>query len=143
MTSITIVGEKLANKDEAFIFIGPQSDCKNCKLKNICFNLKQYHQYKITTVRDKRHSCSVHAGDAIVIEVEELPIETTIDKKYTKGSVITYEKNDCDEQLCSYYDLCTNQALEPNKKYVITEILDDIPCSKGESIQQVTLKEKE
>ncbi len=33
MTSITIVGEKLANKDEEFIFIGPQNDCKNCKLK--------------------------------------------------------------------------------------------------------------
>jgi uncharacterized protein len=143
MTSITIVGEKLANKDEEFIFIGPQNDCKNCKLKNICFNLKQYHQYKITSVRDKRHSCSVHTGDAIVVEVDEQPIETTIEKKYTKGSVITYEKKECNEKLCLYYDLCTNKALEPDKKYLITDILDDIPCSKGESIQRVTLKEKE
>lgn len=143
MTSITIVGEKLANKDETFIFFGPQNDCKNCKLKNICFNLKQYHQYKITTVRDKRHSCSVHAGDAIVVEVDEQPIETTIEKKYTKGSVITYETKECNEKLCLYYDLCTNKALEPGKKYLITDILDDIPCSKGETIQRVTLKEKE
>lgn len=143
MTSITIIGEKLANKDEEFIFIGPQNDCKNCKLKNICFNLKQYHQYKITSVRDKRHSCSVHAGDAIVVEVDEQPIETTIEKKYTKGSVITYETKECNEKLCLYYDLCTNKALEPDKKYLITDILDDIPCSKGETIQRVTLKEKE
>jgi len=143
MTSITIIGEKLANKDEEFIFIGPQNDCKNCKLKNICFNLKQYHQYKITSVRDKRHSCSVHAGDAIVVEVDEQPIETTIEKKYTKGSVITYETKECNEKLCLYYDLCTNKALEPGKKYLITDILDDIPCSKGETIQRVTLKEKE
>ena len=140
MTSITIIGEKLANKDEEFIFIGPQNDCKNCKLKNICFNLKQYHQYKITSVRDKRHSCSVHAGDAIVVEVDEQPIETTIEKKYTKGSVITYETKECNEKLCLYYDLCTNKALEPGKKYLITDILDDIPCSKGETIQRVTLK---
>lgn len=143
MTSITIIGEKLANKDEEFIFIGPQNDCKNCKLKNICFNLKQYHQYKITSVRDKRHSCSVHAGDAIVVEVDEQPIETTIEKKYTKGSVITYETKECNEKLCLYYDLCINKALEPDKKYLITDILDDIPCSKGETIQRVTLKEKE
>ena len=143
MTSITIVGEKLAKKDEEFIFIGPQNDCKNCKLKNICFNLKQYYQYKITNIRDKRHSCIVHAGDAIVVEVEEQPIETSIDKKYTKGSVITYDDKECDEKLCANYDLCTNKALEPGKKYLITEILDVIPCSIGKSIQRVTLKEKE
>ena len=143
MTSITIVGEKLANNGEKFIFVGPQNDCKNCKLKNICFNLKQFHQYKITNVREKRHSCNVHEGDAIVVEVEEQLIETTIAKKYTKGSVITLEKKECDEIFCDYYDICTNKALETGKKYLITEILDEIPCSKGESIQRVTLKEKE
>jgi uncharacterized protein (UPF0179 family) len=143
MTTITIIGEKLAKKDEGFFFIGPQNDCKNCKLKNICFNLKQFYQYKITNIRDKRHSCSVHDGDAIVVEVEEQPIETSIDKKYTKSSVITYEENDCDAQLCVYYDICTNKALKTGKKYVITDILDVIPCPKGESIQRVTLKERD
>lgn len=143
MTSITIIGEKLAKKDEEFIFIGPQSDCKNCKLKNICFNLKQYHRYKITNVRDKRHSCTVHDGDAIVVEVEEQPIETSIDKKYTKGSAITVEENECDEKLCSYYEVCTNKAVEPGKKYTITEVFETIPCLKERAIQRVTLLEKE
>ncbi len=143
MTSITIVGERLAIKDEEFIFIGPQNDCKNCKLKNICFNLKQYHPYKIINIRDKRHSCSVHDGDAIVVEVEEQPIETAIDKKYTKGSAITLDENECENQLCPYFDLCTNKALESGKKYTIADILETIPCPKGYSIQRVTLTEKE
>lgn len=142
MTSITIIGEKLAKKDEEFIFIGPQNDCKNCKLKNICFNLKQHHRYKITNVRDKRHSCLVHEGDAIVVEVEEQPIETAIDKKYTKGSAITLDRNDCDETLCPYFDLCTNKAVQPGKKYTIEKILETIPCGKGKSLQRVVLSEK-
>ena len=143
MTSITIVGEKLAQKDEEFIFIGPQNDCKNCKLKNICFNLKQYHRYKIINVREKRHSCTVHSGDAIVVEVEEQPIETAIDKKFTKGSAVTIEENECENSLCPHYELCSNKALEPGKKYTITEILEEIDCPKGESIQRVILSEKE
>ena len=143
MTSITIVGEKLAKKDEEFIFIGPQSDCKNCKLKNICFNLRQYHVYKITNVRDKRHSCTIHDGDAIVVEVEEQPLQAAIDKKYSEGSTITLEENDCEEKLCPYYDLCTNTALEPGKKYTISAIFETISCPKKESIQRVSLSEKE
>lgn len=142
MTSITIIGEKLAKKDEEFIFIGPQNDCKNCKLKNICFNLKQYHRYKITKVRDKRHSCTVHKGDAVVVEVEEQPIETVIDKKYTKGSAITLDEKECEDPLCPYFDICTNKALQPGKKYTIEKILDSIPCSKGKSLQRVILTEK-
>ena len=142
MSSITIIGENLASKDEEFIFMGPQSECRNCKLKNICFNLKQNHRYKIINVRDKRHSCNIHKGDAVVVEVECQPIETAIDKKYTKGSAITIEKQECDNELCSYYDLCTNKALTPGHKYTIIEILDAIPCEKGRSIQRVVLSEK-
>ena len=141
MSSITIIGEKLAKKDEEFVFIGPHSDCRNCKLKNICFNLKQYRQYKIKEVREKRHSCSVHDGDAVVVEVEEQDIETAIDKKYMKGSAITFEENDCDDELCPYFDLCTNKALQPGKKYTIETIVETIPCSKGKSLQKVILSE--
>ena len=143
MTSITIVGEKIAIKDEEFIFIGPKSDCRNCKLKNICFNLKQHHRYKITNVREKRHSCTVHEGDAIVVEVEEQPIETAIDKKFTKGSAVTIEENECDNSLCAYHELCSNKALENGKKYTIKAILEEIECPKGEPIQRVILSEKE
>jgi len=143
MTSITIIGEELAKKGEEFIFIGPQNDCKNCKLKNICFNLKPYHRYKIIKVRDKRHSCTIHKGDAIVVEVEEQPIRTAIDKKYTKGSAITIDQKECDEKLCQYYDLCTNKALKIGKKYTISKILEPITCPKGDSIQKVILSEKE
>ncbi len=141
MAQITIIGEKIAKKDEEFIFVGPQSDCKNCKLKNICFNLKMNYRYKIIAVRDKRHSCSVHEGDVIVVEVEEQPIETTIDEKFTQGSMFTFERKDCDESTCLYHDLCTNEALKPGKKYTISKVLESIPCSKGKSLKRVILSE--
>ncbi|MDG6219198.1 MAG: UPF0179 family protein [Candidatus Thermoplasmatota archaeon] len=141
MVQITIIGENLAKQGEEFVFLGPQGDCKKCKLKNICFNLKINHCYRIITVRDKHHSCDIHEGDAIVVEVEEQPIETAIDKKYTKGSAISIEKINCQDELCPYYEFCVNDALQPGKKYSILKVLETIPCSKNKSLQRVILSE--
>ena len=72
MALVTLIGERLADKDKEFIYIGPNNECKNCKLKTVCFNLKPGKKYKITKIRDKRHNCNIHAGNAIVVEVQEL-----------------------------------------------------------------------
>ena len=84
MPLVTLIGEKLAKENEEFIYIGPQNDCKNCKLKTVCFNLKQGGHYKITKVRDKRHSCSVHDGNAAVVEVQEITTVTNNKKENSK-----------------------------------------------------------
>ena len=50
MPLVTLIGEKLAIEDAEFTYLGPQNDCRNCKLKTVCFNLKPGRRYKITTV---------------------------------------------------------------------------------------------
>ena len=72
MPLVTLIGEKLAVENKEFIFLGPQSDCKNCKLKTVCFNLKQGGRYQILKVREKRHSCNVHEGCVAVVEVKKV-----------------------------------------------------------------------
>ena len=56
MVLVTLVGERLANEDEEFVYLGPNNECKNCKLKTVCFNLKPGRQYKIIKVREKQHN---------------------------------------------------------------------------------------
>jgi len=73
MPLVTLIGEKLANEGNKFIYLGPNNGCGKCKLKTVCFNLKQGKGYKITKIRDKRHGCDVHDGDVVVVEVQELP----------------------------------------------------------------------
>ena len=141
MALVTLIGEKIAEKDLEFIYLGPLNECKDCKLKNICFNLKPYHRYKITNIRNKRHSCSVHKGDVIVIEVEHQPIRTTIDKKYSKGSSTQMQLNTCDDILCDHYDLCHEPAMQNNKKYKIVNVVSSIDCPRGLNLQEVELSE--
>jgi uncharacterized protein (UPF0179 family) len=93
MPLVTLIGEKLAKNEAEFIYIGPNNECRNCKLKTVCFNLKIGRKYKITNIRDKRHNCNVHEGTVAVVEVQEMPIITAIEKKYSEGSKIKINNN--------------------------------------------------
>ena len=141
MVLVTLIGEKIAEKDLEFTYLGPLNECKDCKIKNICFNLKPYYKYKIRNIRNKRHSCSIHKGDVVVVEVEQLPILTTIDKKYSKGSITQIHPNTCDDVLCDHYNLCHEPSLQKNKKYKITNVLSTIDCPQGLKLQEVELSE--
>ena len=112
-----------------FIYLGANNECRNCKLKTVCFNLKIHREYKINNVRDKKHNCNIFDGRAVVVEVEELPITTTIDKKLSKGSITHIENKNCNNLGCKNYYICNNDAIKKDKKYKITKIFDeDIEC---------------
>jgi len=141
MPLVTLIGEKLAKEGTEFIYLGPNNECKSCKLKTVCFNLKPGKQYKITKIRDKQHNCNIHIGYAIVVEVQEKPIIAAIDKKLSEGSIAKIEKNECKQIECEHYELCHNRALKKDKKYKITKIYENIDCQLGHSLQKAELNE--
>jgi hypothetical protein len=142
MAQVTLIGEKLAEKDKEFIYLGPINECRNCKLKTVCFNLKPNRHYKIIKVRDKKHDCNVFEDSAVVVEVQELPIITLIDKKLSIGSKTIIDKKNCKSIGCQNYYLCNNQSLKKDKKYKITKIFGtSVDCPMGYILQKVELKE--
>jgi hypothetical protein len=142
MAQVTLIGEKLAEKEKEFIYLGPINECRNCKLKTVCFNLKPNRHYKIIKVRDKKHNCNVFEDGAVVVEVQELPIVTLIDKKLSIGSKTIIEKNDCKSIGCFHYTLCNNKVIKKEKKYKITKIFGkNIECPMGYNLQKAELKE--
>lgn len=128
MPLVTLIGEKLAKENTEFIYLGPQTDCKNCKLKTVCFNLKPGRHYKITKIRDKRHSCNVHDGTTAVIEVQELPVIAAIDKKLSEGDATKIENKECGNIGCAHFELCSNIFLKKDKNYKIAKIYEEIDC---------------
>lgn len=141
MALVTLIGERLAKKNDEFMYLGPNNDCRNCKLKTVCFNLKPGRSYKITKVRDKKHNCNTHEGTAVVVEVEKQPILTAIDKKHTEGSKADIEKIDCNNIGCEYYDLC-KMNIQKDKKYVIKKIHGDINCPIGHQLQKAEIDDE-
>ena len=139
MPLVTLIGEKLAKKNNEFIYLGPNNECRNCKLKTVCFNLKKGRKYRIINIRDKRHNCSVHEGNVAVVEIQELPIVTTADRKIMEGTKQKLEPKNCIHIGCNYYDLCNNPAIQKDKECKIEKTLGEINCPIGRELQKVEI----
>jgi len=143
MPLVTLIGEKLAKEENMFTYLGPNNECRNCKLKTVCFNLKPGRNYKITKVRDKRHNCNVHEGTAAVVEVQEMPILTAIDKKISQGSKAKIDNKECQNIGCINYDLCSIIInLNKDKNYKVVKIFESIECPIGYELQKAELSEE-
>ena len=141
MPLVTLIGEKLAKKETEFTYLGPNNECRNCKLKTVCFNLKPGRKYKIKNVRDKRHNCNVHEGTAAVVEVQEMPILVAIDKELSEGSKTKIKETNCRSIGCVNYELCCF-ILQKDKEYKITKIYEVIDCPNGLELQKAEIVEE-
>jgi uncharacterized protein (UPF0179 family) len=141
MVLVTLVGEQLAVEGEEFTYLGSNSECRNCQLKTVCFNLKPGRNYRITKLRDKYHKCNIHEGKVIVVEVEELPLTVAVTKDLSKGTTTTVEKKDCKNIGCDSYDICTNTALQNGKTYTITKVYEKIKCPKHYELYKVDVSD--
>jgi hypothetical protein len=137
MTFVTLIGKKLAHKGAEFVYVGVPSRCRECRLKTVCSNPKEGRRYRITKVRGKHHDCELHDEGVVPVEIEQLPIETTIPSEGTKGTEVTYHEVECNNIGCERYDICHPGVTE--KKYRILEVLDDVDCPEGYDLKLVLL----
>ena len=132
MAMLTVMGDKLAKKGLIFIYNGPSSECKDCKVKNICFHLEKGSRYKIVGVRDVKHDCKLHENGVRIIEVEKVPVPAALDKKQAmEGSTITLILPNCRDMGCKSRDLCFAIGLESKKRYKVAKVKKKLKCSKG------------
>jgi uncharacterized protein (UPF0179 family) len=137
MVLVTLVGEQLAVEGEEFTYLGSNSECRNCQLKTVCFNLKPGRKYRITRLRDKHHECGVHEGQVVVVEVEELPLTVAITKEIIEGATTTVEKKECKNIGCDSFEICTSTALQNEKIYTVKKMYGKIECPKHHVLYKV------
>jgi uncharacterized protein (UPF0179 family) len=137
---LTVIGKRLAKENLTFTFIRPLSNCKECKVKNICFHLEKGRRYRILDVRDVLHECPVHEEGVVVIEVEEVFRDAAISKKRAiEGSTITIELPKCGERGCVNYRLCFPTGIESGQKKKVVKVGDEVDCPTGDDMVSVEL----
>jgi uncharacterized protein (UPF0179 family) len=141
MVLVTVVGESQCKKGFEFVFGGPLADCRDCKVKNVCFHLEQNRWYKVTEIRDVHHECKIHEGGVRVVEVEKIPIQAAIPSRGAlEGSMITYEESDCDRIGCANFRLCSPFGPGEGVRYQISKVLDtEVECPRGKSLKVVLM----
>jgi uncharacterized protein (UPF0179 family) len=142
MAIVTLIGENLAKKGMEFTYLGPIPECRDCKLRNACFNLEPGRAYRITNVRDTEHECKRHEGGKVrAVEVEKIPVEAAIPSKMAvEGSTIRFKAQECMNLGCPNYALCNPIGLKDGGKYRVKEIKRDVKCPDGASLKLVLLE---
>jgi uncharacterized protein (UPF0179 family) len=140
MVLVTVVGERQCRKGFEFVFSGPLSECRECKVKNVCFHLEPNRLYRVTTVRDVHHECKVHEEGVRVVEVEKLPTRTAMSSKAAiEGSMVTFEESDCELVGCPSYRICKPAGAAEGMRFRITSVEGEIECRKGKNLRIVLL----
>ncbi len=140
MVLITLVGETQARVGNRFYFMGPQTECKECRLKGVCFNLEPGRLYEVTSVRDTKHECNMHESGVRVVEVEKRPTLVCVPKKLAiEGSMITFEERNCARMGCDKWFQCHPICIESGEKLPVYEVIEDARCPIGDDLVVVKL----
>jgi len=79
MSTLTLVGTRLAEPGTEFVYRGEASGCTGCPYRDQCLTLTEGHRYRITDVRENASTldCAVHADGVRAVEVEGLWADAT------------------------------------------------------------------
>ncbi|HIJ00455.1 MAG TPA: UPF0179 family protein, partial [Candidatus Methanomethylophilaceae archaeon] len=126
---ITLIGKRQAKEGAHFIYLGPLSECKECRLRGVCLNMEQGALYEVTRLRDVTHDCDVHDEGVCVVEVEKKPRKITVPMKVAlEGGTITYDEPKCECVGCQNHRFCHPLGLRPGSKITITSLGKDVTC---------------
>jgi hypothetical protein len=141
MVLLTVIGRKQAKAGKEFTYMGPVADCKDCKVRNICFHLERGRRYRVVEIRDRNHQCPVHEEGVSVVQVEEIPTESVIPARIAiEGSTVSYECPRCRNRGCGSWALCFPQGMEPGMKRKVAKVGDRVDCRIGQSRVRVILE---
>ena len=140
MVLITLIGEAQARIGNRFYYLGSLTECKDCKLKGVCFNLEPGHLYEVKTLRDAMHDCEIHESKVRAVEVIKVPVSVAVPgKKAIDGSTITFETVKCDMIGCENYSYCHPAGIKDGMKMTIADVVGDVNCMINEKMVLVKL----
>ncbi|MFQ6124732.1 MAG: UPF0179 family protein [Candidatus Heimdallarchaeota archaeon] len=141
VSAITIVGSKMAKEGLQFIFSGPTTACKDCKLFRVCMtNLEPNRLYEITKVRAVDHKCSIHEDGVKTVEVIEPPQTLIVKSRLAiEGVILTWQPPgvDCSNLTCPHWDQCKTLLFRSGDRVRIVHKLEPISCMEGKQLALV------
>lgn len=129
MTTVTLIGTRLAEDGTEFVYHGESADCEGCPYRSQCLNLTDGRKYRVTAVRENASTleCAVHDTGVTAVEVEPTPIRANVaDTSAYAGSKVSLE-GPCPYTSCPSHELCEPPGASFDEAYRINEVLGEPP----------------
>lgn len=128
MSTVTLIGEHIAEAGMEFVYGGESEACEGCPYREQCLNLTEGRRYRVTKLRNSGTlECAVHASGVTAVEVEPAPVLANVasNAAYT-GSKIALD-GPCPYTECPSHEFCEPAGTSFDREYQITEVVGDPP----------------
>lgn len=130
MSTVTLIGRRLAESETEFVFHGEAPGCEGCPYRDQCLNLEEGVRYKITDVREggQELDCAVHAdGSVVAVEVERVGAEANVPARGAYAGSRVGMGGACPHTECPSHELCEPPGIDPQGEYRIESIEGEPP----------------
>lgn len=129
MTTVTLIGTRLADEGVEFVYRGESPDCEGCPYRSQCLNLTEGRKYRVTDVRENASTldCAVHDAGVTAVEVESTPVRANVAASSAyAGSKVSLE-GPCPHTSCPSHEYCEPAGAGFDEAFRIDEVLGEPP----------------
>ena len=129
MTTLTLVGERLAEPGTEFVYRGEASGCEGCPYRDQCLTLTEGRRYVVESVREDASTleCAVHADGVKAVEVDPAPFRANVAAESAFAGGKTGLEGPCPHTGCPSHEFCEPAGADFDETYRINEVLGDPP----------------
>ena len=129
MSTITLVGTRLAEPGQEFVYQGEASACEGCPYRDQCLNLSEGVRYQVTDVRDGAQTldCGVHDTGVTAVEVEPAGVTANVPARNAYAGSKASLAGPCPHTECPSHEFCEPAGADFEEDYQIAEIKGDPP----------------
>jgi len=148
MSTVTLVGARLADPGEEFVYQGEAPGCEGCPYRSQCLNLTAGTRYEVTDVRENTQvlDCAVHDQGVRAVEVEPASISANVPAKSAYSGSKAKLAGACPHSDCPSHPFCVPPGADFDEEHQIQEVAGDPPhenCELDRDLTQVELAPKE
>ena len=143
MSKVTLIGTRLADIGQEFVYQGPTDACEGCPFRNQCLNLVEGGRYRVTDVREggQTLNCAVHDDGVVAVEVDPAPAVANVASKTAYAGSKAKLEGPCPHTECPSHEFCVPDGTDFDREYRIREVLGDPPHDHCELGRDLTLVE--
>ena len=141
MSTVTLVGARLAEKGREFVYCGKADGCEGCPYRNQCLNLTEGARYRVTEVRENARvlDCAVHDVGVRAVEVEPASVPANVPSQSAYVGSRAALDGPCPYTECPSHPYCVPDGAEFDAEYRIEDVLGDPPHDHCQLDRDLTL----
>jgi len=129
MTTVTLIGTRLADVGREFVYEGESADCEGCPYRGQCLNLSEGTRYRVTGIRENAQTldCAVHDAGVRAVEVEPASVPANVPSKPAYAGSKASLAGPCPHTECPSHGYCVPDGADFDDERVIDQVLGEPP----------------